>query len=176
MRWWRCGAMSALAVAVASCAAPTDVTVQGSGRVPGAGEAVAATQSAPPTVPPAAAGSTSPTTPPSVPTSIEPTSIVPTTSVTMPAGFCPIQAGEVAVFTLSEEGFTPACLTVQANQAVEVVNRTGAPVVVTLAGVLDVDLVEPAGRVRSPAVGGLVTPASYPLVAGPHAAEVRVLA
>ena len=94
----------------------------------------------------------------------------------MPAGFCPIQAGEVAVFTLFEQGFTPACLTVQANQAVEVVNRTGAPVVVTLAGVLDEVDVEPAGRVRSPAVGGLVTPASYPLVAGPHAAEVRVLA
>ena len=94
----------------------------------------------------------------------------------MPAGFCPIQAGEVAVFTLSEEGFTPACLTVQANQAVEVVNRTDPSVVVTLAGVLDgVDLA-PGGHTRSPAVGGLVTPASYPLVAGLHAAEVRVLA
>jgi hypothetical protein len=94
----------------------------------------------------------------------------------MPADFCPIQAGEVAVFTLGGEGFTPACLTVQANQAVEVVNRTGAPVVVTLAGVLaDVDL-EPARRIRSPAVGGLVAPGSYALVAGPHEAEVRVLA
>ena len=168
MRWWRCGAISALAVA--SCAAPSDVIVQGSGPLPAAGEAVAAAQPAPPTVRPTTAGTTSPTTRPSVLTSI-----VPSTILTMPAGFCPIQAGEVAVFTLAEEGFTPACLTVQANQAIEVVNRTGAPVVVTLAGVLDKVDVEPAGRVRSQAVGGLVAPASYPLVAGPHAAEVRVL-
>ncbi len=171
MRWWRCGAISALVVAAASCTGPSDVIVQGSGRPPAAGEAVAAARPAPPTVPPTAAGTTSSTSPPSVPTST-----APTTFVTMPAGFRPIQAGEVAVFTLSEEGFTPACLTVQSNQAVAVVNRTGAPVVVTLAGVLDQVDVEPAGRVRSPAVGGLVTPASYPLVAGLHAAEVRVLA
>ncbi len=91
---------------------------------------------------------------------------MPTTSVTMPAGFCPIQAGEAAVFTLSEDGFTPACLTVQANQAVEVVNRTGASVVVTLAGVLDRVDVEPGGRVRSPASVVSCRPASYPLVAG----------
>ena len=94
----------------------------------------------------------------------------------MPPGFCPIQAGVVAVFTLSEEGFTPACLTVQANQAIEVVNRTGAPVVVTLIGVLDEIDLEPNGHARSPVLGGRVTPASYPLVAGRHAAEVRVLA
>ena len=94
----------------------------------------------------------------------------------MPPGFCPIQAGVVAVFTLFEQGFTPACLTVQTNQAIEVVNRTGAPVVVTLVGVLDEIDLEPDGRARSPVLGGRVTPASYQLVAGPHVAEVRVLA
>ncbi len=94
----------------------------------------------------------------------------------MPPGFCPIQAGGVAVFTLFEQGFTPACLTVQANQAIEVVNRTGAPVMVTLIGVLDEIDLEPNGHARSPVIGGRVAPASYPLVAGPHVAEVRVLA
>ena len=44
MRWWRCGAISALVLAVVGCAAPSDVTVQGSGRLPAAGEAVAAAQ------------------------------------------------------------------------------------------------------------------------------------
>lgn len=171
MRWWRRGAISALVLAVVGCAAPPDVTVQGSGRLPAAGEAVTAAKPSPTTLPPTTPATSSPTTSPPVPSSTEAT-----TFVTMPAGFCPIQAGGVAVFTLFEHGFTPACLTVQANQAVEVVNRTDVNVVVTLPGVLaEIDL-EPGGDIRSPVLGGLVTPASYLLTAGPHIAEVRLLA
>jgi hypothetical protein len=96
--------------------------------------------------------------------------------LSMPADLCAIQAGRVAVVTIVDGALVPVCVTVQANQQLEVRNATGSAVAVDLAGVLAGHQLTPGASTVSPPLGQVLAGGVYPLRAGAAVGEVRLIA